>query len=86
MKKWPLFLYIPLSVPQRRWYVESVYSDSSFSGEVSGKHDDVLSIRAGDKFSDSKEYVDKNNNVSNDNTKHVYLTFLEKMQWLIKNL
>ena len=56
-----------LPAPQRPRHVESVYSYSSSNEEVSSKHDDVLSISASGKFSDSEDGVDENNNVSHEN-------------------
>ena len=55
-----------LPAPQRPRHVESVYSYSSSNEEVSS-HDDVLSISASGKFSDSEDSLDENNNVSHKN-------------------
>ena len=87
-EKVDLLLSLSLPAPQRPRHVESVYLYSSSNEEVSSKHDDVLSISASGKFSDSEDSLDENNNVSHknlsENTKKCYLTFLEKMLWLIK--
>ena len=56
-----------MPAPQRCRHVESVFIDSSSNEEVSSKHDDVLSISASGKFSDSEDGFDENNNVSHEN-------------------
>ena len=66
-EKVDLLLTRSMPGPQRRRHVESVYTDSSSNEEVSSKHDDVLSISASGKFSDSEDGVDENNNVSHEN-------------------
>ena len=66
-EKVDLLLSRSMPAPQRRRHVESVYTDSSSNEEVSSKHDDVLSISASGKFSDSEDGVDENNNVSHEN-------------------
>ena len=66
-EKVDLLLNCSLQTPQRPRHVESVYSYSSSNEEVSSKHDDVLSISASGKFSDSEDSLDENNNVSNKN-------------------
>ena len=66
-EKVDLLLSSSMPAPQRRRHVESVYTDSSTNEEVSSKHDDVLSISASGKFSDSEDGVDENNNVSHEN-------------------
>ena len=66
-EKVDLLLSRSMPAPQRCQHVESVYTDSSSNEEVSSKHDDVLSISASGKFSDSEDGVDENNNVSHIN-------------------
>lgn len=56
---------LPTPQSQRRRHVESVYSDSSSDDDISYKQDDVLSISASGKFSDSEvnsPHLDENNN------------------------
>ena len=61
---------LPTPTPQSCRHVESIYSDSSSEDDNASKQDDVLSISANGKFSDSDEdsvQNDENNNETNEN-------------------
>ena len=61
---------LPMPTPQRCRHVESIYSDSSSEDDNASKQDDVLSVSANGKFSDSDEdsvQNDENNNETNKN-------------------